>query len=326
MGALKTKAVRFVPEKFMSAVTLRQMRYFVATAESGKASLAASMVAISPSAVTEAIAELEMLSGTKLFLRHPRGLSLTYEGHRFLAHCRNILSSVKDAAYAFDRPDSTSEGSITLAITSTLSAYFLAPLLSRFQKAFPNLAIKLIEESRGAIEQRVLRDHCDLALLLVSNLAENSTLSSYTLIHSMRRLWLSPKHPLLDRDAITLAEVALEPYIQLTIDGAEESTFEYWNEHGLEPNVVFRTQSVESVRSLIAFGHGVTILSDLMYRPWSLEGDRVEVRELFTPVPTMNAGLVWKRGQIRNPAAATFLKFCRAEYGNISSGVPRALS
>jgi len=98
------------PERFMALVTFRQVRYFIAVAESGKISAAASMLGISPSVVTEAVSELETLSRMKLFQRQPRGLDLTYEGHRFLAHCRNILSAVEGANDALARPDSEMEG------------------------------------------------------------------------------------------------------------------------------------------------------------------------------------------------------------------------
>jgi DNA-binding transcriptional LysR family regulator len=78
----------------------------------------------------------------------------------------------------------------------------------------------------------------------------------------MRRLWLPPKHPLLNRDVITLAGPL--PYIQLVIDDAELTTGAYWRAHNLQPNIVIRTESVEAIRSLIAHRRGVTILSDMI--------------------------------------------------------------
>src|SRR6202041_433093 len=100
------------PPRFMASVPFRQIRYFVAVAETGKISAAASMVGISPSAVTEAVGELTAVSGMKLFDPHPRGLTLTSEGHRLLAHCRNILSAVESAGYAMTRPTHDISGSI----------------------------------------------------------------------------------------------------------------------------------------------------------------------------------------------------------------------
>ena len=87
------------------------------------------------------------------------------------------------------------------------------------------------------------------------------------------------------------------PYIQLVIDDAEVTTGAYWRAHNLQPNIIIRTESVEAIRSLIAFRQGVTILSDMMYRPWSLEGSRIEVREVAANIPTMNTGLVWSRAR-----------------------------
>ena len=302
------------PERFMASVTLRQIRYFIAVAETGKISSAAAMVGISPSVVTEAIQELEILSGTRLFQRQPRGLDLTYDGHRFLAHCRNILSAVEGANHAMSRPDSEMAGSLRLATTITVAGYFLAPLLSRFQNTFPNIEVKVIEGKRLAVEAGLIAGDYDLALILVSNLSNRQSLLSHTLVHSMRRLWLPPKHPLLNQEIVTLADVARQPYIQLLIDDAETTTSAYWRAHNLQPNIVVRTESVEAVRSFIAFRNGVTILSDMMYRPWSLEGDRIEVREVAANIPTMNTGIVWSRAHELGAEARTFIEFCRIEY------------
>lgn len=301
------------PHRFMASVTFRQIKYFVAVAETGKISTAASMVGISPSAVTEAIGELTAVSGMKLFDRHPRGLSLTYEGHRLLAHCRNILSAVEGAGYAMVRPNSDISGAITLAVTITISGYFLPPLLARFHQRFPAIEVTIEEAKRSDIEAGLASGRYQLGLMLVSNLSPRTDLISNTLVRSMRRLWLPPKHPLLDADVITLADVARQPYIQLMIDDAEASTHTYWRAHKLEPNIVARTESVEAVRGLVAFRKGVTILSDMMYRPWSLEGDRIDVRDVAANIPTMNTGLVWPREGALSVAAKTFVEFCRIE-------------
>jgi DNA-binding transcriptional LysR family regulator len=305
--------IRSAGEKFAASVTLRQIRYFIAVAESGKVSAAAAMVGISPSVITEAIGELEALTGVTLFRRHTRGLELTFEGRSFLAHARNVLSAVEGAGSSVIRADSEAQGSITLAATITVMGYFLAPILARFQRMFPNIEVNVVEKQRPAIQKGLLEEEFDLAVMLSSNLSDRHRFLSHTLVNSIRRLWLPPGHPLLHRDVVTLKEVALLPYIQLMIDDAELSTANYWRRHNLEPNIIIRTESVEGIRSLIANGQGVTILSDMMYRPWSLEGDRIEVREIAATVPVMTTGVVWPRGRTLTPAAQTFLDFCKMD-------------
>jgi DNA-binding transcriptional LysR family regulator len=306
-------AVRTRAERFAATVTLRQVRYFIAVAETGKISAAAAMLFVSPSVVTEAIADLEGLAEVPLFTRKPRGLELTYEGHSFLAHARNILSVVESAGAAVLRSDSEIDGVVKLAVTITVMGYFLAPLLARFQRAFPNVDIKVIEEQRSDIERGLLTDRFDLAIMLSSNLSNRKKFLTHTLVNSMRRLWLPSGHALLQREHVTLKDVALLPYIQLMIDDAEISTADYWRRHKLAPNIVIRTESVEAIRSLIANGQGVTILSDMMYRPWSLEGDRIEVREIAADIPMMTTAVVWPRVNNLNLAAQTFLNFCRTD-------------
>ena len=77
--------------------TLRQVRYFIATAEVGQISQAAIHLNISQSAVTSAIQELESLLGVSLFIRSPQGMTLTDSGRHFLNHAYSIQRSVEDA-------------------------------------------------------------------------------------------------------------------------------------------------------------------------------------------------------------------------------------
>jgi DNA-binding transcriptional LysR family regulator len=76
---------------------LRQLRYFVAAAETGQFSMAATRTHVSQSAITNAVLLLEQTLGTRLFERRPHGVALTAEGHRFHQHASHILSALQDA-------------------------------------------------------------------------------------------------------------------------------------------------------------------------------------------------------------------------------------
>jgi len=173
--------------------------------------------------------------------------------------------------------------------------------------------MRVVEAQRPVIEEGLLAGDFDVAVMLSSNLSDRKHFLSHTLVSSMRRLWLPAGHPMLHQDVVTLKDVALLPYIQLLIDDAEVSTANYWRRHNLKPNISIRTESVEGIRSLIANGQGVTILSDMMYRPWSLEGDRIEVREVAATIPSLTTGVVWPRSGSLNVAVQTFLNFCRTD-------------
>jgi DNA-binding transcriptional LysR family regulator len=128
-------------------------------------------------------------------------------------------------------------------------------------------------------------------------------------MRSKRRLWTPPEHPLLKAPAIGLAEVAQHPYVMLTVDEASKTAGRYWARTPYQPDIIFRTSSVEAVRSMVAAGMGITVLSDMVYRPWSLEGQRIETRLLVDEIPTMDVGLAWARGRPMRPATRAFHDF-----------------
>src|SRR3954470_15534374 len=305
------------------SLNLRQIRYFVAAAEAGKVVAAASAVGISPSAITEAIQELEETVGTPLMTRHRDGIKLTYDGYVFLQHCRNILSALTAATSAVGQNRPRVAGPLSIGVTITAAGYFLAAPLARFRRSFPEVDLRIKELDRSVIEKELAQGQLDIGILLVSNLEHGDELATATLAKSRRRLWTATGHPLLAKPKVTLKDVAKEPYIQLLIDEAAATTLSYWAKVKLTPNVIFRTDSVEAVRSLVATGTGITILSDMVYRPWSLEGDKLESREIAAAIPTMDVGLAWSRAASLPAPAQAFIEFCRMEF---LSGNPRSMT
>ncbi len=289
--------------------TLRQIRYFIAAAEAGQLSKAAMDVNVSQSAITTAVKSLEELIGTALFERHSGGVSLTYEGSLFLNHARGIIGSVEEAIRIPRRVQQDVRGTFNLAVTYTVAGYFLPPLLSRFMHAFPNAVVNLIEADRPSIEEGLVSGIFDSAVMLTSNIVNHDALSHSVMLRSRRRLWLSEGHPLMNAPKITLKDIAREPYIMLTVDEASNTAQRYWDRTPYQPRTLFRTSSVEAIRSMVANGMGVSILSDMVYRPWSLEGKRVDVMEVDDAIPTMDVGLAWAKQAELNSTAKAFFEF-----------------
>ncbi|BBH46520.1 LysR family transcriptional regulator [Pseudomonas sp. KU43P] len=282
------------------SLTLRQVRYFVATAEIGQISQAAIHLNISQSAVTTAIKELEAMLGVLLFQRSPQDMNLTDAGRHFLNRAYVILRSVDDALNS-PLPDVRASGLLRLAASYTVIGYFLPHHLQRLEHWHPDVTLQVHEQERSTIEQGLLEGRFDMAVVLTANLTHPDIVSE-TLFNSERRLWLPSHHPLCERSAVSLADVAREPFILLTVDEAEQSAMRYWEQAGQRPSVRVRTSSVEAVRSMVANGSGVAILSDLVHRPWSLEGKRIETVTISDPVTPMSVGLAWHRERAFSPA------------------------
>ncbi|EGO93684.1 MULTISPECIES: LysR family transcriptional regulator [Acidiphilium] len=294
------------------SLTLRQIRYFVATAETGRVSQAAAGLSISQSAVTTAIKELETAVGFDLFERTKLGMELTTAGRQFLSHAYEILNKV-DEATRLNVETGEIEGKLSVAATYTVMGYFLPFHLERIHRMFPKLLIQLFEVSREAIEEGLLARRYDIAVLLTSN-TRNRSLTTETLLKSARRLWLPAHHKLLDRDSVGLQHIAEEPYVMLTVDEAAHTVLKYWSRTPFQPSVRLRTSSVEAVRSLVANGQGVAILSDMVHRPWSLEGKRIETVVVADSIPSMDVGLAWRKNIEFTPAMNAFRSYFRQTY------------
>ncbi len=295
------------------AFTIRQIQYFIAAAEQGTVSGAAQSLSISQSSVTEAIRELERDLGVELFERHPRGLSITHKGHQFLRHATKILADVSDARRTFSEERPAATGSLQLGVTSLVAGYVLSDLLARYRRAYPAIDVSAIEDNGDYLEHLLIGGELDVAVMVISNLRDRMALQAEILEVSPYRLWLPLGHHLAGADIIGVNDIAAEPLIMLTVDETEENTGKLLSALGAKPHVAFRTRSVEAVRSLVATGAGVALLPDLVYRPWSLEGDRIESRDVSGSLPVVQVGVVWRRGSHLPAAARDFIGIAQSQ-------------
>lgn len=295
-------------------LTFRQVTYFVAIAEAGSVSRAATRLNISQSSITESLRALEAQTGATLFDRSSKGVTLTYQGHQFLRHSRLIMATVADAGRILRTGSDAVAGNLNLGVTSLVSGYFLADLLARFRRIFPNVLVNVIEKDRSSIEDLLVDGELNVALMLVSNMENHKALQFETLARSRNRVWLPAGHRLLAEAQVELTALEGEPLIGLSIDEMPQSTAALWQCAHLKPNFALTTSSVEAVRSLVATGAGCAIMPDMTYRPWSLEGDRLDARPLAGVESTVDVGVAWRRTSEMSDQAQIFLHLSR-EYG-----------
>lgn len=278
------------------AFTLKQLRYFMAVAEVGTVSGAAQALAISQSAVTEAIRELEVDLGVSLFDRHPRGLDITQKGHQFLRHATGILAGVSDARQALSQEGETLSGTLHVGVTSLVAGYVLSDILARFRRANPKIEVTAVEDSGDYLEHLLIGGELDVAVMVTSNMRDRMALHTEIIDTSPYQLWLPNGHELATRPSVSIEDLADEPMIMLRIDEIESATRKLLSAFGARPRVAFRTRSVEAVRSLVATGAGVALLPEIVYRRWSLEGDRIVSRDVSGSLPVVQVGTVWRKG------------------------------
>ncbi|PQJ61691.1 LysR family transcriptional regulator [Photobacterium angustum] len=298
-------------------LSLRQMEYLVAVAETGQISRAALRCSVSQSSMTIALKKLEDILGAKLLIRHAKGVALTDVAEGFVMKSRHILYDVENAIEEIQSPVVENKGVISIGVTETISAYMLPCLLPKLKKQFPNITFKINEFNRGELERNLLENRLDIGIILVSNMQEKINLNYETILRSERKLWLSADHPLLYQENICLTDLSNESLIVLDMDEHTETANSFWQQSSAHPNICFVTHSIEAVRSLVAMGQGITILSDLVFRQYSLEGRRLVRRSINEIIPTMDIGCAWSQQAKLDPKLTTVIDYLRKQISTI---------
>jgi DNA-binding transcriptional LysR family regulator len=294
------------------AFSLRQLRYFTAIAQHGSISAAAQALAISQSTVTDALRELEIELGFSLAERHARGVELTQKGHLFLRHAHKILADIADVRRMLDEEQTHVTGRLALGVTRLVAGYVLSEVLARYRRAFPGVLVEAVEESNDYLEYLLIGGELDVALMVQPSGTAPPALHMRSIEISSHRVWLPLGHSAAAREQISLREIAHEPHVLLIVDELATSLETVWHRLTLQPPVVFRTASVEAVRSMVATGQGVAVLPDLIYRPWSLEGDKIEARNVIEDLPATEVVVAWRRGSTLSSAGKGFVDLATA--------------
>lgn len=298
--------------------SFKSIRYFIAVAELGSISAAIQELGVSQSVVSQAIAQIEAEFGTLLFERRARGMALTHAGHQFLRHAHQIEVAMRSARDALASRPHTVVGSLNIGVTSLMVGYYLPFLLDRFRRVFPRIQVQITEDRRDYLEHLLVNGELDVALIVLPQLQNNRALETETILQSGWRVWCPVNHRFADQEKVDVAELARETLVLLQVDELGDASTALWAEGGEDPNVLIRSASVEGVRSLVATGAGCSVLPDMLYRPWSLEGDRIEARPLARALPHLDVGLAWRKGSVLPESLSNFLTVVRPTlHGNL---------
>jgi DNA-binding transcriptional LysR family regulator len=120
-----------------------EMRVFVRALERGSFSAAAADLGLTPSAVSKLISRLEDRLGVRLVQRTTRRLALTAEGEIYLARARRILAEIDDAEAEVTRARGAPRGRLRINSGSAFGLHQLAPALTDFLAAYPDITVEL---------------------------------------------------------------------------------------------------------------------------------------------------------------------------------------
>ncbi len=292
--------------------TLRQLAYFVAAAEDGTIARAAERLRVSPSAISDAITELERSVGTALCVRRrAHGLTLTAEGSAINARARRLLADAQELAGSMRARDGELIGPITIACYPTLAPTILPPILHGFGDAHPGVVLHVIEATHDQLTGRLESGEVDIAFVYDTLIP--GTPRRAALFELPAHVLLSANHPRAGDQGVRLEDLVDEDLILLDAPPSSEHTLGLFAARGLTPRVRHRTASYESVRTLVGRSLGYGILVQRPANPASYEGYPVVMKEIVPAVPPVGIDVIWAANRAPNERVAALIRFAREQ-------------
>lgn len=242
-------------------MNLRQLEYFVASAEEGSVTGAAERLLVSQPSLSQQIRALEAELGGALFERLPRGVRLTTAGQEFLGEARATLAHAQRARHAVRRALDLEVGQLEVAVTSSAALGILPAVLRDWQGRHPSLEVGLLEfPHRRALEEAAREGAGDIA---VSTQPETWSGPVQQLGWEELVLVLPDGDPLLDLRAVQLELLSDRRWVHYARSaGLSEVVDLCCAAAGFAPRVAVRTSQVGAAPSFAATGIGPALVPE----------------------------------------------------------------
>ena len=275
----------------LPAFTLRQLAYFVTAADAGTIAAAAAILRVSPSAMSDAITELEAALGERLCIRRrAQGLTLTSSGVQLLPHARRVLAEADELASLATGRGRIS-GPIAVGCYPTLAPTVLPPLLQDFGALHPGVELTIHEATQDQLTEGLASGRLDVAVVYDMLVPGNTRRAR---LYELRaHVLLAADHPLAQQSEVGLEQLVEDDLILLDAPPSSEHTLSIFAARGLSPRVRHRTSNYEVVRSLVARGLGYGILVSQVSHARSNEGRPLTTRPITPPVAPVAVDMIW---------------------------------
>lgn len=248
------------------AMTLVQLRYFVAIADAGfNITAAAENVHATQPGLSKQLKQLEDELGFLLFVRKGRSLeALTPAGTQVLSHARRMLAEAANirAFAANQRRDA--HGQLLIATTHTQARFVLPPALSLVHQAYPQLSIHLQPSADGDVLAQLARGEADLALISTAGDVPADGIA-IPLFRWQRVVLVQRTHPLAQPGARpTLADLAAYPLVSYESSIRHDSSLRRaFAARGLEPQLAMTARDADLIKTYVRAGIGVGLLAEM---------------------------------------------------------------
>ena len=239
---------------------LELYRVFREVAETGNISAAAQNLYISQSAVSQSVKQLEGALQTRLFIRSPRGVTLTDDGQMLFEHVRSAMGLLETGEEKLAQTRALQMGKLVIGASDTVTSQFLLPHLDSFHKKYPNIHIQIISGRSHKVLGLLRSGKVDVAF--ASSPSEDEGLSCVPCFATHSCFVAAADYPCDFERAYSMQELAALPLILLERKASSRVYLEkYFLAHGvsLSPEIELGARSLLVDLARIGFGvAGVT--------------------------------------------------------------------
>ncbi|WP_416413387.1 LysR family transcriptional regulator [Pantoea sp. App145] len=236
--------------------------YFAEVARSGSLRKAAEKLHVSASAINRQILQAEEGFGTPLFERLPDGLRMTTAGELLYDDVMRWQREFRVTRQRFDDIQGLKRGNVSAGLVQALTRGRVADALAEIARQHQWLRLELTVDNSHAISQLIRQAEIDFGLIL--DPAGQSGLEVLAFVELDMGVVLPPEHALSGRASLSLSELSGERHI---IPGeslvVHERVAALYRKQGLEPDNIIACNDIRLIRSLIAQGTGICVLSRL---------------------------------------------------------------
>lgn len=240
-------------------MTFTQLEIFAIVAELGSFTAAGERLAISQSAVSHALKQLESEWGVTLLSRGPAGIGVTEIGKGLLLRVRELLGISEAIRQEVAAVRGLNRGVLRIGSFGTTSSLQLLPrILERFTHRYPEIDIFVDEGEDEEVSQWLIERRVDVGFVVLPD----ERFDTVPLVEDQFVALIPATHPLAARKAVSLSDVSRMPFI-MTLAGSASAIQRLFEQACLYPSVKQRYAQILTIIKMVENGSGVSIVADL---------------------------------------------------------------